>query len=193
MDPTSTCWLHHELTPEQALAIGRLQADTWPKKGKSAEYRAHRLLNETMLLRTLRERRPELAARSFVVTEGDAVVAHAAMEPREIRTTDGPMWIMGLAGVCSDIERRGQGLGAQIVRAAFSMIDERLAPFSVFQTSEDVKAFYERLGSKVVENRFIDSTADEPSISPFWDRVVLRYPATEGWPEGEIDLQGPGY
>jgi len=193
MDPTLRCWLHHELTPQQALAIGEAQARTWPKPGKDAHFRSRMLLEKGQVACA----RPDLASRSFVLTVGDAggeeVIAHASLEPRQLLTTAGPIWIMGLAGVCSDPERRGHGLGGKIVRAAFAFVDEGPASFSVFQTSSDVQSFYQRLGSKVVENRIIDSTAEDPNACPFWDDVVLRYPASGDWPTGEIDLQGPGY
>jgi hypothetical protein len=44
-----------------------------------------------------------------------------------------------------------------------------------------------------VDNRFVNSTAEDPHASPFWDRVIMRYPAKAGWPAGEIDLRGPGW
>jgi hypothetical protein len=56
-----------------------------------------------------------------------------------------------------------------------------------------VRPFYERLGACAVANTFVDSLAEDPRGNPFWDDVVMRYPPREGWPEGEIDLLGPGY
>jgi hypothetical protein len=44
-----------------------------------------------------------------------------------------------------------------------------------------------------VTNPIVDSLAADPSVNPFWDEVVMRYPAVKHWPEGEIDLRGPGF
>ncbi|MEM6798422.1 MAG: GNAT family N-acetyltransferase [Planctomycetota bacterium] len=189
MDEAPRCCLHRELTDEQALAIGALMASTWPKPEKDAAYRAASLIRKGIE----KPRRPELASRSFFLCDGDRVVAHAAMQPRELATEAGPLWVLGLGAVCTDGERRGEGLGARIVEAALAMVDDGLAPFSLFQTSHAVRPFYEKLGCCLVENRIINSEADDPEANPFWDEVAMRYPAGPGWPDGVIDLRGPGY
>ena len=51
----------------------------------------------------------------------------------------------------------------------------------------------ERLGARVVTNRFVNSLAADPGARPFWDPVTMVYPRSFDWPEGTIDLQGPGY
>jgi hypothetical protein len=56
-----------------------------------------------------------------------------------------------------------------------------------------VRTFYERLGAVTVDNRFINSLAENPTASPWWDKVIMRYPGKSGWPSGEIDLRGPGW
>ncbi len=164
-------------------------ASTWPKPEKDAAYRAASLLK----LGAERSQPTELASRSFYLRDGDIVIAHAAMQPREIHTESGDLWVLGLGAVCSDPDRRGQGLGARVVRAAFSMVDQELASFSLFQTSFEVRPFYEKLGACVVENRVFNSHGENPEGNPFWDQVVMRYPASPGWPAGPIDLRGPGY
>jgi hypothetical protein len=80
-----------------------------------------------------------------------------------------------------------------MAKAAFDLVDEGAFPFALFQTNEAVQPFYDRLGAIPVDNRFVDSTADDPTANPFWDKVIMRYPATPGWPQGEIDLKGPGW
>ena len=72
-------------------------------------------------------------------------------------------------------------------------IERGIFPFSLFQTSHKVRPFYEKLGATLVTNRIVDSLGDDPMASPFWDEVALRYPKDRPWPEGEIDLRGPGY
>ena len=80
-----------------------------------------------------------------------------------------------------------------MAKAAFDLVDNGTYPFSLFQTTENVKSFYEQLGAVRIHNRFINSTAEDPVANPFWSPVIMRYPAKPGWPDGEIDLKGPGW
>ena len=74
-------------------------------------------------------------------------------------------------------------------------------PAGLFQTTPAVRRFHEKLGACVVENRIVNSFAARwgqrrgPDFAerPFRDGVVMRYPKSAHWPEGEIDLLGPGY
>jgi hypothetical protein len=79
------------------------------------------------------------------------------------------------------------------VRAIFDLVDHGPFEHSLFQTSHQVRPFYEKLGAGLVTNPIVDSLAADPSVNPFWDEVVMRYPAVKHWPEGEIDLRGPGF
>jgi hypothetical protein len=80
-----------------------------------------------------------------------------------------------------------------VVRAAFDLVDHGAYPFALFQTGEKVRPFYEKLGCVTVDNRFVNSLADDPQAYPFWDTAIMRYPAGPGWPSGEVDLRGPGW
>jgi hypothetical protein len=85
-------------------------------------------------------------------------------------------------------------LGQAVVRATFDLVDHGPYPHSLYQTSVLVRPFYEKLGAGVVTNRIVNSLdAEDPTKSPFWDVVVMRYPAAKHWPTGDIDLRGPGY
>lgn len=174
---------------DDALAIGKLLATVWPSPEKSAEYRAQQLLN---IDASDAETEAQLPT-SFVVREGEQVIAHSGILPRRIRTSAGEMVIAGLAQVCCDPNQRGRGLGETIARAALTKVDDGSFPFALFQTSPEVRPFYEKLGASVVENRIINSLAEDPETCPFWDAVAMRYPNHGDWPEGEIDLRGPGY
>ncbi|MEM9187136.1 MAG: hypothetical protein AAGB00_11640 [Planctomycetota bacterium] len=189
MDNAPRCCLHRELNDDLALAIGRLMASTWPKPEKDAAYRAASLLK----LGVEATGPEEIASRSFYLMDGEAVVAHAAMQPRELATEAGPLWVVGLGAVCTDGSRRGEGLGARIVRAAFEIVGQGPAEYSLFQTSFGVQPFYEKLGACRVANRFFNSRGEDPDANPFWDDVAMRYPGAPGWPDGPIDLRGPGY
>ncbi len=182
-------WDVRDFTPAQAQAIGELIAQVWPKPHLTAADRAEQQLE---LAREYRGRAGQ-APRSLVVIEEGRVIAHAAMLPREIRTTQGELLIGGLARVCTDAALRGRGLGELVVRAAFGLVDAGDFPFALFQTNHIVRGFYERLGAVTVLNPIINSLADGPKTNPFWDEVVMRYPGGDGGPSGTIDLRGPGF
>ena len=132
--------------------------------------------------------------RSVIIREGGRVIAHAAVLPRTIGTSEGDMTILALARVCTDPAERGRKLGQAVVRAAFDAGRPRaVSAFAVSNvaqtcgrsTRSSVRA-WSPTGSSI-------RSADDPQTNPFWDEVVMRYPAAKPWPEGEIDLRGPGY
>jgi predicted N-acetyltransferase YhbS len=131
--------------------------------------------------------------RSMILREGGRVLAHAAAAPRTIGTSEGELTVVALSLVATDPEARGRKLGQAVVRAVFDLVDHGPFQHSLFQTSHQVRPFYEKLGAGLVTNRFINSLADDPTKNPFWDEVVMRYPAAKHWPKGKIDLRGPGW
>jgi len=135
----------------------------------------------------------EMFPRSAIVRDGPRVIAHAAVWPRTIGTSEGDITVLALAQVCSDPDRRGERLGQAVVRAVFDLVDHGPFAHSLFQTSHRVRPFYEKLGACLVTNRIVNSLSETPYANPFWDEVVMRYPAAKRWPEGDIDLCGPGY
>ncbi len=138
---------------------------------------------------------------TFVVFEGGRALAHALLFPREIQTSAGPLRVGALAAVCSDPDHRGRGLGRDVARAAFKRVDDGAHPVSLFQTG--IPDFYARLGARPVENKFINSRWQPPREgessghgtrdNPWWNPHIMIYPAPYPWPEGEVDLLGPGY
>ena len=101
---------------------------------------------------------------------------------------------MALGGVCTHPEKRGLGLGAAVVRAAFSRVDNGSFPVSVFQTP--VVDFYKGLGAAVCENnRWVDRKNEaDPTAHPWVPgETLMYYPATFDWPSGEIDINGGQY
>jgi predicted N-acetyltransferase YhbS len=177
------------LSEPDALAIAELVVSIWPKPGRTAELLAAEMVNQWRSYQGPEEQHP----RSYVIREADRVIAHASFDPRTIGTTDGDMTILALARVCSDPAMRGRHLGQAVVRAAFEPVDQGAFPFSLFQTRETVRPFYERLGAVLIGNRFLNSRAKNPNANPWWDPAIMRYPSGPGWPEGEIDLRGPGW
>jgi len=182
-------WDARHFSPAQAEAIGALIDLVWPKPNMTA---ADRAAQQLALGRQYQG--PDVhAPRALVVMDGGRVVAHAAMLPRRIGTSAGEMMIGGLSRVCTAPDVRGRGLGELVVRAAFGLVDAGDFAFSLFQTNRSVQRFYEKLGAVVVENPIVNSLAADPTANPFWDELAMRYPRDGRWPEGTIDLRGPGY
>lgn len=173
-----------------ALAIGKLLDRIWPKDGSGPEERAKKLLRIGAEYEGAEARQP----RSLIVQDASEVIAHAMVFERVIHLGDEPRSVMALAAVCSNPDRRGEGLGDAVVRAAFDLVDDGTFPMSLFQTSFPVEAFYNRFGACRVQNRIVNTlAADDPTANPFWDDIVMRYPASGHWSDADVDLRGPGY
>jgi predicted N-acetyltransferase YhbS len=177
------------ISQADARAIAELLEAIWPKPGRTVETRTAELLN---YWRDYRGPEAEFP-RSFVVREAGRVIAHAGVHPQAIGTPHGDMTILALGRVCTDLAVRGRKLGDAIVRTVFDLVDNGPFPFSLFQTSTNVRPFYERFGAVEIHNRFINSLAADPTVNPFWEVVTMRYADGPGWPSGEIDLRGPGW
>ncbi|MEX2093154.1 MAG: GNAT family N-acetyltransferase [Pirellulales bacterium] len=175
------------LTEAEALPVAELLVKVFPRR--SLDERLALFVNEWRDYRG-----PEAVyPRSAIVREGGRVIAHAAASPRTIGTNEGDLTILALEKVGVDPDERGRKLGQAVVRAVFDFVDHGPFAHSLFQTSHQVRPFYEKLGAGAVTNRIINSLADDPTKNPFWDEVVMRYPAAKHWPAGEIDLRGPGW
>jgi predicted N-acetyltransferase YhbS len=172
-----------------ARAIAELLCLVWPKPDKTIDIRQEQLVALGRGYQSPETQHP----RSFVIRDAGRVIAHSGLIPRTIGTAKGDLTIAGLSRVCSDPTYRGKGLGELVVREVFALVDDNTFLFSLFQTSHKVSPFYEKLGAIRVIQPIVNSLAEEPSICPFWDEVALRYPQDRAWPEGEIDLRGPGY
>ncbi len=172
-----------------ARAIAELVVSIWPKPGRTIESFAGDMLAQWKDYAGPEEQHP----RSFLIREGSHVVAHSSVYPRTIRSTRGELTVLALARVCTDPSVRGRKLGDAVVRATLALVDEGAFPFSLFQTTHNVRPFYERLGAVTIDNTFVNSLADDPKANPFWAEVPMRYPVSGNWPEGEIDLMGPGW
>jgi predicted GNAT family N-acyltransferase len=177
------------ISEADARATMELVCTIWPKPGRTVDAMTADLLQRWKQFDGLNAQYP----RSFFVREAGRIIAHATAVPRTIATRAGNITVLALSRVCTDPAVRGRHLGQAMARAAFESVDNGAYPFSLFQTTDNVKSFYEQLGAIEIRNRFIDSTAEDPTASPWWSPVVMRYPAKPGWPEGEIDLRGPGW
>ena len=173
---------------QQANRIVKLTNSTWPQTDKTETEIVQELLRRAHL--------PESPATSkssrFVILDGDRVVAHANIFVRRIYCGTEGMDVLALAGVCTDPKVRGQGMGVAIVRKAFEKLAELNLDVCLFQTG--VASFYEKLGARKIDNQFVNSAnATDQVANPWWDKAVMIYPAEADWPNGKIDLGGPGY
>jgi predicted N-acetyltransferase YhbS len=128
--------------------------------------------------------------RAHVVRRDGRVLAVAVSFVRVIADARGrTLPVLALASVCADPADRGHGLGASVVRAAFARVPGD-APVCFFQTA--IPDFYRRLGARVVGNEVINSVS---AAAPRWDPHLMIWPAQPGiaWPEGRLDLRGPGW
>jgi predicted N-acetyltransferase YhbS len=178
-----------KLSEADALAIAVLIVSIWPKPDRTAATLAADMRKQWRNYSGPERQHP----RSFVVREDDRVIAHASFDPRTISTSQGELTVLALARVCTDRAVRGRKLGQAVVRAAFKPVDDGSFGFALFQTTDDVQSFYENLGAVRIHNRFVNSLATDPTANPWWSPVIMRYPAGPGWPEGQVDLLGPGY
>lgn len=124
--------------------------------------------------------------------EGDALMAVARTFRHTVGVIDADgetdLDLIALASVCSDPGRRGEGWGDAVTAAAFDRVDsDGLA--CLYQTP--VPQFYERFGSRQIENQIITSL---PDAEPFHDPWVMVHPADAHWPDGAtIDLRASGW
>ena len=182
-------WDPRFLTPAQAAGIGELIARVWPKPNVDAAERTRQLADAALRWRGPASHGP----RCYVVRDDDRIVAHAAIWPRQIAADGRRLTLAGLSRVGADPALRGRGLGELVVRAALAPVDDGEFPFALFQASRRVQLFYEKIGAVIVDNPIVNSLAEDPTANPFWDEIVMRYPADGDWPVGTIDLLGPGF
>ncbi|MEE9404270.1 MAG: GNAT family N-acetyltransferase [Algisphaera sp.] len=190
-------WTAGQIAEDDFLAACELHFAAFPKPGRT--------LNEVVAKKRPVwmdvDLSPDAAAdpppQRHVLRENGKVLANAAVLVRAIETSAGLLTVCGLFDVATHPSARGRGLGGATVQTVFNAVDAGTYAFCVFQTGE-ARAFYEKLGAAVVDNRIVNShAATDPEANPFTDTHVMRYPAdTAGrtpWPEGLIDLRGPGY
>ena len=120
------------------------------------------------------------------------LVGYAESIPLTIQIEDKWLNIIGLGGLNVHPDWRRKGYGRAIVEAVFKRIDSKEYPSCLFQTG--IPLFYEKLGCKVIKNRFINSNNQlDPSKNPFWDEYIMIYPANADWPTGTADLRREGF
>ncbi len=175
------------LPPEDAERLARLLVHVWPER-KDLETRRREHSAPVPA-----GPNPRQQPCVFVIRAEGEIVAEARAFPRTVRTPEGERVVLALAGVACHADYRGRGLGRRVVQAALSLVDDGDYDLALFQTSHEVCPFYEKLGARTVDNRFANSRADDPDARPWWDDVVMIYPAGGHWIEGTVDLLGPAW
>lgn len=178
-----------ELNATLASAVAELQQSIWPNDHCSIQTRAAAMIEKFSGYSGPVAQAPSV----HWVMDNHHAVAVATATSRTIMTQVGPMTVLALAGVCSAPSFRKKGFGRAVVAQALSRVDDGDFSFGLWQTHRHNVMFYQHFGAKIVDNRFIDSTADQPQANPWWEPVVMRLPNNDDWPQGVIDLQGPGY
>ncbi len=185
LEPILTCGAVRELTAAQLRALCALYDLVWPAAGET-------LVDCREAAREGWEREERRLA---ALWHGAELCAVAMWFPRVVQTANGPLRVLALAGVCSDPEWRGRGFGARVVREAFGAIERGEYAVALFQTP--VPEFYAKLGARPVGNPFCNSRFKDGDLGtaerPWWDPHVMIYPVSYPWPDGTIDLLGPGY
>ena len=184
---------HHDtdLSREEIVAVVSLVYSFWPSKDKTI---AELVEAFPSISKQYRASYPQIRHPSlrYVVWDKDKAVGHALTFERPVITSAGEIPVMALSGVCVLPAYRGRGLGAEIVRRTFARIHGGEFDVSLFQTT--IPAFYEKLGATLVTNRFVNSrNENHPDANPWHDERVMMYPRGYSWPQGPIDLNGPGY
>jgi len=179
----------HELTRTEVREILRLIQGIWPMDDRPEGERVQSFIDRAR--KQVRQGSADRALR-YVVWDGNRAIANGKTFTRMIKTERGPMEVMALSCVCVAPERRGEGLGKAVVLEAFRRVDDGKFAVSLFQTS--VRGFYEKLGARVVENRFCNRLDnDDPEGNPWMEPYAMIYPASFDWPDGTIDINGPRY
>ncbi|TWT32185.1 Acetyltransferase (GNAT) family protein [Posidoniimonas corsicana] len=175
--------------PPLAESLAGLLSSVWPDSSQTFDERVAGLLHDWKSYAGPAQQFP----RAFVVLEEGQPIAHAGLVPREVRAPGHAVTVGALGGVCARPDRRGQGLGVAVVQASFALVDEGVFPYVLFQNYRDYQPFYEKLGARVIDNRIYNSLAEDPQANPFWADVAMVYAGGNDWPEGDLDLGGPGY
>ena len=169
------------LTTQLVLETVGLKNTVWPSNDDL------KTLSEKFLDRNYS--RPD--RQTIVAWEDETLVAHAEVFSREIECEGKQFKIGCLSSVCVSPERRKQDFGKAVVQEAFSLIDGGEYQVFLFQTT--VPDFYQKLGARLVKNKFINKRSTDPFKNPWRDASIMIYPSIYDWPEGVIDLNGEGY
>lgn len=176
------------LSTSDIRAIAAISWQAWPMAGSS--------LDERIEVMTRDQHTPRERDARFALVRVDGVpVASAKTFAREIETEAGAMTVVALAGVACLESHRGRGFGKAVVDASFDRVRDGAFEVCLFQTTTNVRPFYEKLGCRAVKNPTVNTlNAESPDARPWWDPEVMIFPGdSPRWPGGLIDLRGPAW
>jgi predicted N-acetyltransferase YhbS len=189
--------LRVDTLPDESLSEGQIQAiatlldRVWPKDLDSLSELVGLFMEKRRRRRVSDPRSTRPPQRHLVWRESD-LMAHALTFERSVVAEGEEVAVMALSQVCVSPNARGGGLGRAVALHALRRVDEKEFQLSLFQTG--VPDFYRKLGARVVENSFVDSTNRlAPDANPWSDEWIMIYPSDSGWPRGTVDLNGPAY
>ena len=189
--PVIECLEYGALSEADARELTDLQIATWPPANPADAPRQFQQ-SVAALLRPSAYRGPApRRPRIYCLRENGKIIAQSRIFPRAILTSRGPLTILALEAVCTAKSQQGRGLGLLVMKETFKPVDTGAFPCSLFQTA--VPGFWEKVGARLITNRIVNSLGANPDACPFWDPHLMVYPAAYDWPEGTVDLQGPGY
>ena len=108
---------------------------------------------------------------------------------RTIRVGDQFLRIAGIGGVCTHQEFQRRGYAARVMHAAqewLSALPE--IPFAMLFCNEERIPFYASLGWRIIRGPLTLVQLKNASSSNSPRMILLLH--DEGWPEGDVDLQG---
>lgn len=178
-----------QLTQTLARSINELRLEAWPHLIDQPEGRQEHLAERWKDYHGPATEAPQWT----IVLRGGEIVAAAHTFARYVACDERDFTVMGLASVCVRSQLRGHGLGSAVVQSALARVDSGIFQVSLFQTTLSLEPFYSRFGAVRAPNRFFNSYATDAGANPFWDPIVMRYPASSWWPISAIDLRGPAY
>lgn len=187
LDLTTWCVVRRETLPWEDLpletqrACAQLWEQVWPSSDTGD--------TEARIAKTSRraaDHRNQNLHLAF--DESDRLAAVARTFEHVIGYGDTVRAILALASVCSTPDRRGEGYGDSVTRAALERANE-LGLTMLFQTP--VPTFYERYGCRVIENEI---TTSKPDAESFKDPWAMIYPGDSLWDDAAaIDLRIAGW
>jgi len=155
---------------------------TWPPKDSAVSVKD--------IVTKIKNRQNPDFEKHVLLWNHDRLIGHALIFARDVLIDNKMIHTLALAQVCVVADARGNGYGKMIVKAAFEFVDNKQFACSFFQSQ--APQFYEKLGAKIIQNRFYNTFVNTTG-SPWWDPYVMLYPKEYPLPDSAIDLRGAGY
>ena len=167
------------VTPDERAAYQALSERTWPLDPNFVPDPARRFV---------------YLSRAFLYEADGALAGICSLIDRTITVDGRPERIAGLGNVAVDEARRGRGLGRHLVVAAAADARARGYEFAVLFCRPDRRAFYDRLGWRLLEG-IVEYTWHGEELRRGPDRPVMALPLTpaaigrwQGWRHARIHV-----